>query len=52
MRRRPFPPVLTEAKLREYEGEYVSDELLGARNALVGFELSTGRMKGISFVNK
>ena len=95
------PPVLTEAKLREYEGEYVSEELLGARyrvfvekgrlavrtrtvpegfifpsgpeqfmlarrdlgrftidfvrgprNAVVGFELSAGRMKGVSFVKK
>jgi CubicO group peptidase (beta-lactamase class C family) len=95
------PPVLTEAKLREYAGDYVSDELLGAcyrvtvekgrlavrtrtvpqgfifpsgldqfmlarldlgrftidfvrgaRNAVIGFELSAGRMKGVSFVRK
>ena len=95
------PPVLTEAKLREYAGDYVSDELLGAcyrvtvekgrlavrtrtvpqgfifpsgldqfmlarldlgrftidfirgaRNAVIGFELSAGRMKSVSFVRK
>ena len=100
MRRRPFPPVLTEARLQEYAGEYISDELRvalpglrregpsgrphedrprgfhlplrprpihavparpgrftidfirGPRNAIVGFELSTDRMKGVSFVKK
>jgi CubicO group peptidase (beta-lactamase class C family) len=93
------PAILTEARLREYAGEYISDELLGARyrvtvekgrlaihsrtipeafivaagddhmniakrdggrlaidfirnkrGAVIGFELSAGRMRGVAFV--
>jgi hypothetical protein len=33
-------------------GRFTIDFVRGARNAVVGFDLSAGRMKGVSFAKK